>query len=230
MYCVKCGVKLADSEKICPLCETKVYHPDIERDKGTPLYPKNKIPKIKYGSKGINGAILFLFFIPVLIAFVSDFRVDNKLDWFGFVGGGLALSYIVVGLPLWFSKPNPVIFIPCDFVAIGLYVLYINYEKNGNWYLSFALPLILALGVIVCTATTLLHYLKKGKLYIFGGIFMATGLFMLLLEYLLSATLNLAFIGWSLYPLIVLVILGGALIFLGINRTARKIMERKLFF
>ena len=29
MYCIKCGAKLESSEKICPLCETKVYHPDI---------------------------------------------------------------------------------------------------------------------------------------------------------------------------------------------------------
>ena len=29
MYCVKCGVELADSEKKCPLCGTPVFHPDI---------------------------------------------------------------------------------------------------------------------------------------------------------------------------------------------------------
>ena len=40
MYCVKCGVKLADSEKICPLCGTKAYHPDIERGEVNAIYPK----------------------------------------------------------------------------------------------------------------------------------------------------------------------------------------------
>lgn len=31
MYCVKCGVELDDAEERCPLCGTRVYHPDIER-------------------------------------------------------------------------------------------------------------------------------------------------------------------------------------------------------
>ena len=29
MYCIKCGVELADSEKVCPLCGTRVFHPDL---------------------------------------------------------------------------------------------------------------------------------------------------------------------------------------------------------
>ena len=30
MYCVKCGVKLSDNQELCPICGTKVYHPDIK--------------------------------------------------------------------------------------------------------------------------------------------------------------------------------------------------------
>ena len=37
MYCVKCGVRLADTEKVCPLCATRVYHPDLEQPKTPPL-------------------------------------------------------------------------------------------------------------------------------------------------------------------------------------------------
>ena len=29
MYCVNCGVKLAPTESVCPLCGTRVYHPDL---------------------------------------------------------------------------------------------------------------------------------------------------------------------------------------------------------
>ena len=29
MYCIKCGVELADSEKVCPLCATRVFHPEM---------------------------------------------------------------------------------------------------------------------------------------------------------------------------------------------------------
>ena len=39
MYCIKCGVELADSEKKCPLCGTVVYHPDIKQGEAKTPYP-----------------------------------------------------------------------------------------------------------------------------------------------------------------------------------------------
>ena len=58
----------------------------------------------------------------------------------------------------------------------------------------------------------------------------AFGASILLMEYLLSVTFRTAFVGWSVYPLIVFVLLGGLLIFLAINSSARERMERKFFF
>ena len=37
MYCIQCGVKLADTEKQCPLCGTVVFHPDLPRPEAEPL-------------------------------------------------------------------------------------------------------------------------------------------------------------------------------------------------
>lgn len=230
MYCVKCGVKLADSEKKCPLCNTTVYHPEISQNDVQPLYPQNKFPKIKPKSKGFNGAIIILFFIPMLISLISDWQNDKTLNWFGFVAGVLVLGYIIFGLPNWFHKPNPVIFVPCGFAATIVYLLYINFATNGNWFLSFAFPVAGGLGLIISAVITLLRYLKKGRLYIFGGTLIASGGFILLVEFLMSITFDIAFIGWSIYPLIVLALLGGLLIYLAINSAAREIMERKMFF
>ena len=230
MFCMNCGVRLADTEEKCPLCGTSVYHPDLKREAAQPLYPKNKIPKAKPNSKVMGGAIIIIFLIPILISLLSDLQGDMALSWFGFVAGAIVLAYIVLALPLWFQRPNPVIFVPCSFVAAIVYLLYINLATNGDWFLSFAFPVSGGLALITCTAVTLLHYLKGGRLYICGGAFIAFGLFMLLIEFLLDITFNINFIGWSMYPLIVITLLGGTLIYLGINRSAREIMERKLFF
>lgn len=230
MYCVKCGVHLADTEKVCPLCGTRVYHPDIQQEAVHPLYPPNRLPRVKTRSKALNGAILILFFIPLFISLISDWQADSTLDWFGFVAGGLLLGYIAFGFPLWFQKPNPVIFVPCNFAAIGVYLLYIDLITGGHWFLSFALPITGGICLIVCTLVTLLHYLRRGRLYIWGGAFIALGALILLIELLLDMTFHIGFIGWSIYPLIVLVLLGGVLLYLAINSSARQIMERKLFF
>lgn len=230
MYCIKCGVKLADTEKKCPLCNTVVCHPDFEQILEEPLYPKNKMPKSNTGSKALNGAVIILFFIPMLVCFFADWFLDGKIEWFGYVAGALTVSYVAFALPLWFKKPNPVIFVPCNFVTTALYLLYINFVTNGNWFLSFAFPVVCGMCLITCTVVTLMHYLRGGKLYILGGAFMAFGAFMLLVEFLMKITFDLHFIGWSIYPLVVLLLFGGLLIYLAINSAAREILERKIFF
>lgn len=229
MYCVKCGIKLADTEGRCPLCNTAPGEAVIKREPARALYPKNRYPEVSVRPGAINGTILFLFLIPLFVLFFVDMQTKGSLDWFWYVAGALVLAYIVLALPIWFHKPNPVIFVPCDFAATALYLLLIQLLTGGNWFLSFALPVTGAVGLIVTTVVVLLRYLRKGRLYIFGGAMIAMGAVMLLVEGLLSVTFQVAFVLWSVYPLIVLALLGGLLIFLAINSAARERMERKFF-
>ena len=230
MYCVYCGVKLADSEERCPLCSTASGESLIKREPARALYPKNRYPEASVKPGAINGTLLILFLIPLLVTFFVDLQTGQRLDWFWYVAGALVLAYVVLALPIWFQNPNPVIFVPCDFAASALYLLLINLLTGGKWYLSFALPVTVSVGLIVTTVVVLLRYLRKGRLYIFGGAIIAMGTVMLLLEWLLSVTFQVAFVGWSVYPLTVLALLGGLLIFLAINSSARERMERKFFF
>lgn len=230
MYCVQCGVRLADTEKKCPLCSTVVYHPDIQQPAVPPLYPSNRIPKLPIGSKTLNGAIIILFLIPALISLVLDLQIDGKGTWVGYVVGALAILYVAIALPMWFRAPNPVIFTPCTFAAVIGYLLYINGITGGHWFMTFAFPVVGALCLIVTTLVTLLRYLKRGHLYVWGGVTVAMGGFTFLLECLLSLTFGMTFLGWSFYPMIVLAVVGMLLIYLAINRSAREMMERKLFF
>ncbi len=230
MYCVNCGVKLESSEDICPLCGTKVCHPNIKVEREKQLYPKDRIPEMKKRSAAFNGAIIIMFLIPIVVSFLADFHFDRDIKWFGYVFGALVMGYTAFALPLWFERPNPVIFTPCVVAeAIG-YLLYINCITNGDWFLRFAFPVAGGFGLIATAVVTLLYYLKKGKLYILGGAFTLTGGFIMLIEFFMSITFDIKFFGWSLYPLSVLVLLGGLMFYLAINKSAREIMERKLFF
>jgi len=229
MYCVKCGVKLADTEKKCPLCNTVVFHPDFEQTSERPLYPNN-MPKGRSKYKALNVAVIILFLIPILVCFFADWFLDGKIEWFGYVAGALVLSYVAIALPMWFKKPNPVILVPCNFVAVALYLLYINLATGGNWFLSFALPVVGGICLITCTVVTLIYYLRKGRLYILGGAFMVSGVFALLVEFLMKLTFEVQFIGWSIYPLVVLFLFGGLMILVATDSMVRDMIERKLFF
>lgn len=231
MYCIQCGVKLADTEKRCPLCGTVPFHPDIPREEMTPLYPPDRYPRQQVSRKDVLGVVTILLMIPMLITLICDLGINARITWSGYVIGALGLGYVAAVLPLWFRRPNPAIFVPCDFLAVGAYVLYIDLSLKGGWFLGFAFPVIGYLGLLVSTVVILIRYTRRGALYIYGGALMALGAFLPLMELLMVITFRLpGFIGWSLYPLVALVLLGGALIFLAICRPARESAQRKLFW
>ena len=166
----------------------------------------------------------------MLVVPLCDIQLNDSVTWSGFVTGAILLCYIIVVLPMWFRRPNPVIFVPCDFAAIGTYLLYIDLATGGRWFMTFAFPLTGGVCLIVTAVVTLLRYVPKGALYTLGGASIALGGLMLLTEFLVNITFHVdRFFGWSLYPLIALVILGGLLIFLAICRPARQTLARKFF-
>ena len=229
MYCIKCGVKLSDHQKSCPLCATVVFHPDI-MPSGDPLYPLENHPAPQIRPRGVLIVLTTLFLLPLIITALCDLQLNDTITWSGYVIGALLVSYVIIVLPYWFRQPNPVIFVPCGFAAVGLFLLYISIATGGGWFLSFAFPVTGAIGLIVTAVVALLKYVGKGELYIFGGAIIALGAFMPLMEFLLSITFpSVGFIGWYLYPLIALCLLGGMLLFLAICKPARHSMAKKFF-
>lgn len=230
MYCVNCGVKLADSQKKCPLCGTAAYHPDIPRPEGAPMYPENSMPAPQLKPRTAQIIASALFLLPMLITFQCDFRVSGGVTWSGYVIGALLTAYCVFVLPHWFRRPDPAVCCAVDFAAVGLYLLYINHVTAGDWFLTFALPVTAAFGLIFTVVTALLNRLRRGRIFVLGGTLGALGLFVLLIEVLLWITFApVAFYGWSLYPMTVLLVLGLTLILLGANHRAREKIQRKFF-
>ena len=77
MYCVKCGVELADSEKVCPLCGTRAFHPDMPPQQGQPPYPVDHRPHTEEVSRS---GVLFLLTVLALLSAVL-FILEGKVWW-----------------------------------------------------------------------------------------------------------------------------------------------------
>ena len=232
MYCINCGVKLADTEQSCPLCGVRVYHPDIQRPAATPLYAAEHSNTNYHhvNTKAAHVVITTAFFLSAISFLLMDLQIHQQITWGGIVSGAIALLYIWVVLPTWFHRPNPVVFATCDFFASGLYLWYLNQAMDGDWFLSFAFPATGFVAIVVITVTVLLYYVGRGKLYIFGGAFILMGLFMPLLELLIYITFDISkFYAWCIYPALGFIAVGGILIFLAVNRPAREAMERRFF-
>ena len=230
MFCIKCGVELADSEKNCPLCGTAVYHSELKQNDTAAPYPPYQKPKAQINRRGVLFLITVVYVMLIVQLFVCELSIFEELNWSLYASGGLLLSYVLVILPTWFRKPNPVIFVPCDFVAVGLYLLFISVHTSGGWFLSFAFPVVGTAALIVTAVITLTRYIRRGHFFIFGGASVLCGIYVVLIEIFLTYTFDIIpFYFWSVYPLIGFTLLGIALIVIGVCRPLRESLAKKFF-
>ena len=229
MYCVKCGVKLSEGQTTCPICETKVYHPDIHVTEEN-TYPKIPFKSEEFNRKGLMFVLTMIFLVPLILPILLELGWHSDVSWSGYASGGTLIFYVAFVMPYWFKKPNPVVFVPVTFaLTIGL-LLFICLKTDGNWFMSFAFPVAGGLGIIVTAATAVLHYVKKGCLYTIGGMLIALGFWTVLLEFDIRTTFG-AYTPfyWSIAPLTVLSVVGIMLIVIAIVKPLKESL-RRIFF
>lgn len=231
MYCIKCGVELAESEKVCPLCGLKPYHPEIPENNAEKPYPTSKIPSYETVNKhGLLFLITMAFIVPMVITILCDTTITGTFSWSGYVVGGLLLAYIPLVLPHWFKSPNPVIFVPVFFAAVIAFLLYVDIATGDEWFLSFAFPAVGAFGLIVTAIVAVIKYVKKGYWYVASSGFFAVGGYTCLIEFLLHITFGFkTHFPWSLYPLAGCVIIGGTLLVIAMSKPLRRRVQKKFF-
>ncbi|MBQ7058600.1 MAG: zinc ribbon domain-containing protein [Firmicutes bacterium] len=233
MYCINCGVELQKGAKVCPLCGTKVYHPDIQETPEPALYPRFSEGEETFSPGAVQFILGFVFFLPIVLCLMIDLNMNHGIVWSGFVCCGLASLYIAVCLPLWFKRKNPVIFVPVALTALLLTALYISLKTHGGWFLSFAFPVGGALILLVEAIIVLCRYTVGAYphrlLYIFGGAVIILGGLLVLLEFLIKVTFDIPMIWWSIYPLTALVIIGVMMIIVAANKKLRRSLHKKLF-
>ncbi len=229
MYCIKCGARLSDGQTVCPICETRVYHPDFDiAEKHT--YPKIPFESEEFNRTGLMFVITMLFLIPLFLPIILELSWHGDISWSGYASGGTLLFYAAFVMPYWFKKPNPVIFVPIFFALSIAFLLFICYETKGNWFMSFAFPVTGALGIIITAATAVLYYVKKGCLYTIGGMLIALGLWTVYLEFDIRVTFGVSTpFSWSSAPLTVLSLIGIMLIVIAIIRPLKESL-RRIFF
>ncbi len=227
MYCIKCGVELADSEEKCPLCKTPVYYPNHRR--GELTFPEYTVSREQISGRGLYFIISFAFAIVALISLICNLNVNGEFSWSFYVIGALVLAYIVFILPCWFRRPSPAIFIPIDFAVCAMFLLGIDYFTDGGWFWSFALPIVGYAALLLTSFSVLVYYLRTAYLYIWGGELIALGFFMPVLEILLHINFGIhETLVWSYYPMATLVLVGIMLIIIAIVKPFRESL-RKIF-
>lgn len=229
MYCIKCGAKLSDGQTMCPICETRVYHPDFNIEEEN-TYPKIPFQSEEFNRKGLMFVLTMLFLIPIFLPIILELDWHRTVTWSGYVSCGTILFYIAFVLPFWFKKYNPVIFVPITLALSMAYVLYISLESGGGWFMKFTFPVAGSLSIIITAATAILYYVKKGCLYTIGGLLIALGMWTSFLEFNIRRNFNHSpMFYWSTAPLAVLSLLGVTLILIAMIKPLKESF-RRIFF
>lgn len=228
MYCMNCGVKLGQGEEKCPLCGLKAYHPDLARTPGPSLYPREwHAPEAE--RSGWRYLLTVFFLVAAGACAIVDFFLKEGMTWSGFALAGLATGYVILVLPLWFTRPNVVIFLGIDFTAVGLMLLYIDLKVQGGWFLSLAFPVTALYGVLVTGFAAVVKYVRRGRFFQLGGGCIVFGCSAMLLELFLHITFGTRMFAWSLYPVAILSTVGLFWILAGLIRPLGDAIRKKTF-
>lgn len=230
-YCVKCGVKLEESERRCPLCQTVVYHPDLFEDSdGNIPYPKIK-PEVKRMHKKLKILIAsIIIMIPTVLTLICDYSINKKIVWSDIVVSAVCFSYCLVFIPLIFNKKNVLLYLIIDFFSLLLFLKYIEYTIGGKWFIKFAFPISVSAALIALAAIIINRYVNPSYLLTSALVFILSGIDCVLIEFLLCITFmkRVHFI-WSYYPLITFIAVGVILLICYKNQHLREQIIKRFF-
>lgn len=231
-YCVNCGVKLADSEKKCPLCQTEVINPNIIIQKSiSKPYPDNTITFKILPNSVKTLLVTVIFILPVAVSLICNYSISSVISWSKFVVLSLIFAYsISIYSILCFKRNSNVFNILVYHVLLCTYLFAMNKLCKGNWFLTFAVPLVLLLFIYFLVITLVITRNHLTKLFCTGFIMLLSGVFCVFLE----TILNFAFkfrttILWSIYPCITLFIISIVLFIIDFNKPLKEQLGKKLF-
>lgn len=232
-YCVNCGVELAQSEKICPLCHTEVINPLAPwQEPAERPYSRHVDVVMKRIDRRYFATLAgILLLIPCVVTVLLDILSGGGLTWSAYVVGAAATVYVFVFLPFFFKKYHTLIFLGADCAALLLYLLFIERANGGDWFMGLGMPLTVSASACLLALALVFTKTRLSMLVKTGIVLCAIGLFVVSVEVIVSLdAYGAARLVWSLYALIPCVALGAAALILERRKNLKEQILRRLFY
>lgn len=199
-YCVNCGVELDPTSTFCPLCQTKVFHPQHPPATGLPTpYPTVKGVSEPVRRKEFTILMTVILSTIAAVCILLNLFLLHYGAWSLYVADACAVLWVFL-LPVFFpQKIRAFLSIALNGVVIAFYCAGIAYLHPGNgWYLSIALPLIAVLTAILEILCLFIVRRKssmiKKAILIVTAVSVFCGAIEILVDLYLQGTI---FLGWS---------------------------------
>ena len=233
-YCVHCGVKLGESEKVCPLCFTPVIDPAQPCDPSAPRpYPvRTPEQELKQSKRFLLTLASVMLAAPAALCLVIDLMITGTVTWSGYASGALLMLFISVSVPLTAPSHQALWAVGAAFLSLNGYLFLVEHLSNsGPWFFPIALP-----ALTLCAVMLSLMILLFRRDYLNRLTFLATGFISIALECVLIEWLihlqagNPGRFVWSPFVFAPCLFISVALFFINYNRAVREEVRRRVHF
>ncbi|MBR3295805.1 MAG: hypothetical protein IKI62_06135 [Clostridia bacterium] len=236
-YCVHCGIKIADGEKKCPICNIEINDPlEMEKKDVERLYPDYiPINEDKVSKKSFLTLFSMIFLLPMILVMVCDYSINHRLGWSIYVVGSLMIIYLplfmyVLFIPNRHGMRQYLISIFTFVFTVDALLLYIQHRTGGNWVSSFAGPIVLAVGLLIIALIYFRIKRRWTKLGIAALFLVFTGLLCVMIEFIAIRTFASRMnFRWSYYPFITCMLIALIFFYIDKNKVLKEQLKRKLF-
>ena len=165
-YCVNCGVEMAPSQKVCPLCETEVFNPRAAAsDAPQPFPAKIDIFAPSDDRSFIAAIVSIVLILPSAICFACDIAYTNSMGWSSLVVGAMAMLWVFIVPGLFIRRHRVPVTVVLDTLALLGYLWTIeHYVNKSRWVLPLALPIVLIILVLFIVDYFLITKVVRGRL------------------------------------------------------------------
>ncbi len=233
-YCVNCGVELAPSEKVCPLCGVEVLNPrdPWKEPERRPYSERLELLSRRVDRHYFASLTTVLLLIPLFLTLIIDLIAGDGLSWSICVAGALGLIYVWGVLP-WWSKKYSVWHVVAGCAAVLPFLLLIEFLSGGDWFWQLGLPLGATAGAFTVGMAILFTRKRNSTLLTRTAIFlMCAGLFCVCVEFIIKHYRDAAFSlpVWSLYVLVPCMLLSLVASILERRKHWKEEVRKRLFF
>lgn len=234
-YCVECGVKLADSEKICPLCNTRVINPNHPEDMAHDRPYPSRVQQINgLKRRELAWVVLIFLLLPVGATAIIDLLTGTQpfaLTWSLIVIGVGVMLGIWILTPIIFPKLSLYLHFAIDFVSVaGFLAVIAAYLGQWEWCFHLGIPIVVATGLAVCAMTSIARSSRLRPITRAACAFLVIGVFIVALELIIDyATLGIFAIRWSIYAIVPLAFLALLLFYISRKPGLMDELKRRLF-
>ena len=227
MYCYKCGVKLKENVKRCPLCKTYLKY---AKDSNELAAYSNIIDDVgeHIDFKYITKIVLLVLFLAAVITAICNYCISGKITWSIYVISSIICLASLLSFMYFKKKLFPAILTLLGLENLLFTIAFIN---NGmHWYLYLVMPDILAVWLIITLSIYIVKKQKRNLMRDIPIVLFVISLILVVTEMLIDLYIRNAIkLAWSLYASIPILVISLIFFCASFNRTIVEELKKRVF-